>query len=141
MSFISLMKDSLFSNSGFQFPSSNLFLFEILNSNTIISDSSLKSYQFINLLGIPSFMYNVRSPPFLFLSFRNILQPSAKNGEFGNESSILVSDNKQISASLRTRSLTFDNLFQIQLILRCPIITCSIRLVKRRAMQSFFFNN
>ena len=42
----------------------------------------------------------------------------AKNWQFGNESSILVSDNKQISVSLK-----LENLFIIGFILRYPIIT------------------
>ena len=62
----------------------------------------------------------------MFLSFRNILQPSAKNCDFGNESSILVSVNKQISVSLRTRFLKPENLFLTELILRCPIITLGL---------------
>ena len=37
----------------------------------------------------------------------------------GNESFVLVSDNKQILVSLRTRSLKPENLFLIELILRC----------------------
>ena len=44
-SFISFMKGSSFCEGGLQFPSSNHFLFEILNSNTIISNPSLKSYE------------------------------------------------------------------------------------------------
>ena len=55
-SFISFMKESSFCEGGLSFPSSNHFLFEMLISNTIISDPSLKSYEFINLPGIPSFM-------------------------------------------------------------------------------------
>ena len=82
-SFISFMKDNSFCESGLQFPSSYHFLFVILNSNTILSDPSLKSHEFTNLLGIPTFMNNIRPPPFLFLSFRNVLKPTAKS-KFNN---------------------------------------------------------
>ena len=59
----------------------------------------------------------------VILSFQNILWPSPKNWEFGNESLILVSINKQIPISLGTRSLKLQNLFLIEMILRCPIVT------------------
>ena len=94
-----------------------------LNLNTMIPDPSLKSNKFINLPGILLFTCNIRPPPFLLLYFRNILYPSAKIWEFGNEPSILVSDNKQTSVSLRTRSLKLENLFLKELILRCLSIT------------------
>ena len=68
-SFISLMKDSSFWEGGLQFPSSNHYLFEILNSNPTISDPSLTSYEFINLPGVPSFRYNIRPSSFLLLFF------------------------------------------------------------------------
>ena len=103
--------------------SSNHFLFEILNSNTLISDPSLKSYEVVNLPRILSFYHNIGPLPFFFLSFRNIPQPSAKNWEFRNVPSTLVSDHKQVSISLRTRSLKLENLFLIELMLRYPIIT------------------
>ena len=54
---------------------------------------------------------------------RNIGQSSAKNWEFGNMPSMLVSDNKQVSVSLRIRSLKLENLFLIEFMLRYPIIT------------------
>ena len=98
-------------------------MFEILNSNTLISEPSLKSDEFINLPEITSFMYNIRPPPFFSLFSQNTLWPSAKNREFENESSILLSDDKQISVPLRATSLKPENVFLIELILRCPIIT------------------
>ena len=58
-----------------------------------------------------------------------------KKSRVWKESSILLSDNKQISVPLRATSLKPENLFLIELILRCPIITflgwfrrCSCRL-------------
>lgn len=117
--FISFMKDNLFCEGGLQFLSSKHFLFKILNSNSITSDP-LKSYEFIDLSGIPSFTH---IPPFLFLSFLKISQPSAENREFGNGLYVLVSYNKHISVSLRKRYLKLENLFLVELILRCSIIT------------------
>ena len=68
-SFISFMKDSSFCERGLYVSSGNHFLFEILNSNTKNLDPSLKSYEFINLPGIPPLTYSKRPPPFWFLSF------------------------------------------------------------------------
>ena len=68
-SFISFMKDSSFCEGILYVSGSNHFLFEILNSNTKNLDPSLKSYEFINLPGIPPLTYSKKPPPFWFQSF------------------------------------------------------------------------
>ena len=60
--------------------SSNHFLFEILNSNTLISDPSLKSYEVVNLPRILSFYHNIGPLPFFFSLFETFHSLLRKTG-------------------------------------------------------------
>ena len=119
--FNSLVNERSFCEEGLIWPNSSHLLFDTLNSNKII-----KLFQNFNNWWFYQVDFHLRRVKaqlrFFFLSLRYILQPSAKNWESGNESSILVWDSRSISVLLKTVCWRFENLFLREFIMRWPMI-------------------
>ena len=118
----SLVNSRSLTTGGLYVPTKSHFRFTWWNSKPIISIFISKSGIFNGLQEIPSWTCNIRPPPYLLRSHMKILKSFIWNCLFGQVSSSLDSDIRNIlTFSINSANVSY--LFRKKLILRWPIIT------------------